>query len=146
MTDDKLTSVIEKLTVEREKTLLKLANLRTELMSHIDWDDSEDSVPDVLEHEMILGRIRELECSLQSNERALQQVWQGTYGICQRCQKPIDPPRLEIIPETTLCIKCKTHTERSEQTKPSLPTYDWSQEWYQHPGGSPLPSATKIFS
>ncbi|MFC1976053.1 TraR/DksA family transcriptional regulator [Chloroflexota bacterium] len=132
MMDNRLTSAIEKLIIDREKTLLKLIALRTELTSHIDSDDLEDSAPDVLEHEMILSRVRELECSLQSIEHALQKVRQGTYGICECCGEPIDPAHLEIMPETTLCIRCKTHAERPGQTKPSLPRSEWLQEWYEH--------------
>ncbi|MFL7792285.1 MAG: TraR/DksA C4-type zinc finger protein [Anaerolineae bacterium] len=30
----------------------------------------------------------------------------GTYGICERCGKPIHPDRLAVLPETRLCIEC----------------------------------------
>ena len=132
MNDDKLTSAIEKLTTEREKRLVKLANLRRELMSHIDPDDLEDTVPDVLEHEMTLGRIRELERSLHSMEHALQRVWQESYGICEQCGAQIDPDRLEVVPETTLCVQCKTVGERSGQVKMHMTEPLWSQEWRTH--------------
>ena len=55
--------------------------------------------------------IQDLENQLQAIEHALQNTAQGTYGICENCGQPIDPARLEIMPETTLCIRCKTTVE-----------------------------------
>nr|MBC7245532.1 TraR/DksA C4-type zinc finger protein [Chloroflexota bacterium] len=43
---------------------------------------------------------------LSEIERALRRLMCGNYGICERCGVPIDPARLEAIPETTLCYKC----------------------------------------
>jgi RNA polymerase-binding transcription factor DksA len=48
-----------------------------------------------------------LELRLQAIERALQRIKENRYGICTKCKKPIEPKRLEIIPETEVCIKCK---------------------------------------
>jgi DnaK suppressor protein len=31
---------------------------------------------------------------------------QGDYGICEICGQVIDPARLEILPHTTLCVRC----------------------------------------
>jgi DnaK suppressor protein len=36
----------------------------------------------------------------------------GNYGICERCGQQIDPARLEALPDTTLCLKCKQEIER----------------------------------
>ena len=30
----------------------------------------------------------------------------GAYGICERCNKPINPDRLAVLPDATLCINC----------------------------------------
>lgn len=38
---------------------------------------------------------------------ALQRFEQGTYGICERCSKEIDPARLEALPYATLCLHCQ---------------------------------------
>jgi DnaK suppressor protein len=108
MIQDTLISSIEKLKAEREQTFLKLTSLRRELMAQADSDDFEGVASDLLEHEMVLGRIQDLESRLASIEHALQKVEQGTYGVCEWCGQPIDPARLEAVPETTLCIGCKT--------------------------------------
>lgn len=43
---------------------------------------------------------------------ALHRIEQGTYGICQRCGKPIAEERLEAFPYVTYCITCQAAIER----------------------------------
>lgn len=38
---------------------------------------------------------------------ALQRVDDGTYGVCEGCGDWIDRSRLEMVPETRLCIRCQ---------------------------------------
>jgi DnaK suppressor protein len=38
--------------------------------------------------------------------RALVKLDDGSYGICDRCGRPIVPARLEAAPESVLCIDC----------------------------------------
>jgi RNA polymerase-binding transcription factor DksA len=54
---------------------------------------------------------REIDYTLEENsgnvlreiEAALGRIDEGTFGICARCGKPIEPDRLEHLPWTTLC-------------------------------------------
>jgi DnaK suppressor protein len=39
-------------------------------------------------------------------ERALAKLDEGSYGRCDRCGGPIAPGRLEVAPESALCIDC----------------------------------------
>lgn len=119
MNNEKLVELTEQLKTQHEKALGKLANLRQELTIQAD-DDAEEQVSDLVERGLVLGRIRDLETQLQAIEHALQRVAQGTYGICENCGQPIDPARLEIMPEITLCIRCKTTTEQLMQMKMRL--------------------------
>jgi DnaK suppressor protein len=41
-------------------------------------------------------------------DAALERVDAGSYGMCQSCGKPIPHARLEVVPEATLCVGCKT--------------------------------------
>jgi DnaK suppressor protein len=41
-------------------------------------------------------------------DAALARVEAGTYGLCEACGKPIPHARLEVLPEATLCVSCKT--------------------------------------
>jgi len=40
-------------------------------------------------------------------DEALQRIKEGTYGVCQACQKKIQNTRLEVVPHARLCIECK---------------------------------------
>jgi DnaK suppressor protein len=64
--------------------------------------------------------LRELDGGLEENaghllneiEAALARIDDGTYGLCTRCGRPIDPERLEAVPYATLCIEDKRAQER----------------------------------
>ena len=48
-----------------------------------------------------------LETRLLNTEKALLDIKNKKYGICKACRKEISQARLEIMPETDLCIECK---------------------------------------
>ena len=48
-----------------------------------------------------------LEERLTFINQALSRIKRGTYGICGKCKKPIDPKRLEVRPESKFCVDCK---------------------------------------
>jgi len=47
-----------------------------------------------------------LEISEARVARALAKLADGSYGVCDRCGRPIAPARLEAAPESVLCIEC----------------------------------------
>lgn len=53
---------------------------------------------------------------LRKIENALDQIEQGTYGLCQNCGEPIEPKRLEARPVTDMCISCKEEQEQMERS------------------------------
>jgi RNA polymerase-binding transcription factor DksA len=46
-------------------------------------------------------------------EVALQRLASGTYGICVRCDKTIDPERLDAYPTAKRCLPCQQLHERN---------------------------------
>jgi RNA polymerase-binding protein DksA len=62
--------------------------------------------PAIYEWELTLARRQQAQAQVETIRQALQSLKEGRYGVCQRCGMPIDPERLEILPLTTLCIKC----------------------------------------
>ncbi|MGI6226425.1 MAG: TraR/DksA C4-type zinc finger protein [Peptococcales bacterium] len=44
---------------------------------------------------------------IEKVEDALERLEKGLYGICDKCGKPIPKERLEAIPLTTMCVKCR---------------------------------------
>ena len=104
-------SHIEKLRTERAQTLLKLTRLQETLKSEVDAEFDEAD-PGFVEQESALALAGALEHKLASIDHALRQAQNGAYGTCESCGEPIDPARLEAVPETTLCLKCKVVEER----------------------------------
>jgi len=45
-------------------------------------------------------------------ERALTRLKQGTYGVCEGCQKKIPVGRLNALPYATHCVECQREMER----------------------------------
>ena len=42
---------------------------------------------------------------------ALGRLERGEYGLCQLCEEPIHPKRLDVDPTALLCIDCAERTE-----------------------------------
>ncbi|PPK95226.1 DnaK suppressor protein [Kineococcus xinjiangensis] len=62
------------------------------------------------EHEMtIANNERDL---LEQTERALERLDNGTYGVCESCGNAVGKARLQAFPRATLCIGCKSRSER----------------------------------
>ncbi|UWZ60218.1 TraR/DksA C4-type zinc finger protein [Dactylosporangium aurantiacum] len=45
-------------------------------------------------------------------ERAMERLAEGTYGRCERCAEDIPVARLTAFPSATLCVQCKSLSER----------------------------------
>lgn len=54
-----------------------------------------------------------LKSELEQIEMAMGKIDAGTYGMCDRCKKPIDERRLEALPYATLCISCASTVGRT---------------------------------
>ena len=49
----------------------------------------------------------------QHIQQAMRRQAEGRYGICDDCNQPIDPERLAVRPQATLCINCQRNLEAS---------------------------------
>jgi DnaK suppressor protein len=63
---------------------------------------------DEMEREKSYMLIQRDEKHLFHLEKALERIEKKTYGLCISCGKPIDKGRLEAVPITQHCIKCKS--------------------------------------
>lgn len=46
----------------------------------------------------------------------LEQVREGTYGLCRACGRRIPRRRLEAVPTATLCVPCQERREAAQTT------------------------------
>lgn len=53
---------------------------------------------------------------LEEVEAALKKMAAGTYGICEKCGRPIDEERLEVLPWATRCFDCQRLDEVADPT------------------------------
>jgi DnaK suppressor protein len=102
---------IEMLEKERAVILAELSRLRETLKAEIGSDIGEGE-PELVGRDLVMTMIKSQQRKLESVEEALVQIQRGQYGICEKCGEPIDPERMEILPETTLCVKCKSSVEQ----------------------------------
>lgn len=102
---------LKTLTTERDAILDDIEHLKEWLLGEVDADADEGD-PDLAEREKNLALLTVMERKLESVNSALRAIEKGSYGICERCEKPIDPARLEVRPDATLCLDCQREVER----------------------------------
>ena len=114
----------------RTAMLARARQLRDEIRQTLVKSDSEqyvqiaDNVRDLEDEsfadlmvDVSLAEIdRDLE-ELRGIEAAQLRLADGTYGICDVCNRPIDVKRLEVAPESVRCIDCQTLYERTHFQK-----------------------------
>lgn len=65
-------------------------------------------------HDEISSQLAEVESRELANiDRALEQMREGRYGICESCETTIPLARLQALPYATLCIGCQREAEKS---------------------------------
>ncbi len=67
----------------------------------------EEEATESFELEKRLALERQIKDQLAEVEHALRKLEKGTYGLCDNCGQPIDPDRLEALPQANLCVNCK---------------------------------------
>lgn len=56
---------------------------------------------------LFLNRNRLEIALLRDIQQALHRLDQGSFGICQECNQPISPRRLDAVPWATFCMPCQ---------------------------------------
>lgn len=73
----------------------------------------EEEATESFELEKRLALEKQIRERLAEVEHALQKFEKGTYGLCDICGQPIDPDRLEALPQANLCLDCKAKYAKS---------------------------------
>ena len=105
----------------REKLVGNVDSMQGEALKRSRQDASGDlsNVPihmadvgtDNYERELMIELIQNGEESLRNIDTALEKIEEGTFGICESCEKKINKERLKAVPYASLCIDCKREEE-----------------------------------
>jgi DnaK suppressor protein len=90
--------------LEELKTTARLTGDRQKCGPYVEEEELATEVAE-LERGLILER--RLRDQLTEVEHALHKFERGTYGLCDICGQPIEPARLEALPQANLCLSCK---------------------------------------
>jgi DnaK suppressor protein len=108
----------KQLLTEQLETLLGQADVAVHTLIGNNYEISPDLV-DRASFESEQGtmfRIKDRESKLiRKIQRSLENLENGTYGICEICEKEIAIERLKARPVTTHCIECKKKMEALER-------------------------------
>ena len=90
----------------------QIAALTDDSLKRHDSVNSEEDGTDAFERQFALNLASSEHERLMQIEEALTRVDDGTYGVCQSCDKLIEVPRLKALPFTTMCVTCKSEAEK----------------------------------
>ncbi|MBI4260602.1 MAG: TraR/DksA C4-type zinc finger protein [Actinobacteria bacterium] len=79
---------------------------QSELSGEVGFDEEyADAGTATFERERDLSIENNVRDLLEKIRRALSRMDAGTYGICERCGRPIEKARIKALPYANLCIK-----------------------------------------
>jgi len=105
--------------IEELEQLKASANTTEERREGSPFGKREEEATETLELEKRLALERRIREQLVGVEHALHKFEEGTYGLCDNCGQPIDPARLEALPQASLCMNCKAQQAKNAKGKSS---------------------------
>ncbi len=86
---------------------------QSEMTGEMGFDEEyADAGTATFEREKDLSLVNNLRDLMERIDKALAKMDDGTYGLCDRCGKPIEKLRLKALPYANLCLKDKQAEER----------------------------------
>ena len=74
-----------------------------------------DQATDNFDREFNLGLVSSEQQILNQIDESLRKMEEGSFGICDTCDKPISQKRLLAVPYTQFCIKCQSEEEKKKR-------------------------------
>jgi DnaK suppressor protein len=69
--------------------------------------DTIENIGYAVERELALANLSRESILARQIQAALARIADGTFGFCQKCDKPIADKRLLAVPWTPLCVRCQ---------------------------------------
>jgi DnaK suppressor protein len=92
---------------------LSFGSNQSDISGEMGFDEEyADAGTATFERERDLSLVNNLRDLMERIDKALAKIEEGTYGLCDRCGKPIEKLRLKALPYANLCIKDKQAEER----------------------------------
>jgi RNA polymerase-binding protein DksA len=114
LTKKELDELRARLLAERQELEEQLATLeentfsasQSDMSGEVAFDDeTADAGTATFERERDLSIENNVRDLLSKIDRAMRRMDAGTYGLCDRCGKPIEKARIKALPYVDLCIK-----------------------------------------
>ena len=105
--------------IEEFEQLKASANTTEERREGSPFGKREEEATETLELEKRLALEKRIREQLVGVEHALHKFEEKTYGLCDSCGQPIDPARLEALPQASLCMNCKAQQAKNAKGKSS---------------------------
>ncbi len=124
MTNNKYAHLRARLEEEKKRYAGELASIQTNASTSEErregspFGKREEEATETLELEKRLALENRVRQEMSDIEHALEKFEKGTYGLCENCGQPIDPARLEILPQATYCVNCKALLTKNAKIAP----------------------------
>jgi DnaK suppressor protein len=105
----------EKKRISEELNQIKRSHSMDDRREGSPFGKREEEATESMELEKRLVLENRLNLLLAEVERALKKLDDGTYGSCDVCNLPIDPARLQALPQAILCLSCR---QKMKNVKP----------------------------
>jgi RNA polymerase-binding transcription factor DksA len=80
-----------------------------------------DAGSDAYDRDFALSMLSKEQGSLYEIDEALKRIEDGTYGVCEICEKPIKHDRLEALPFTRYTVDCQAELEKRQHHNSARP-------------------------
>ena len=122
---DKYKSIRAQLESELKRFSEELSQVQTSASSSEErregspFGKREEEATETMELEKRLALENRIRQEMSGIEHALEKFEKGTYGLCENCGRPIDPERLEVLPQAAYCVNCKALLTKNAKVAPT---------------------------
>lgn len=116
-TAEQLGEQLNRLLFLRERVTGEILSINRDSLSQNDRDPSlSDQGTDTFDREFALNQLSNEQDVLFEIDEAIRRLENGTYGICEMTEEPINIERLEALPYVRYSIKAQSEIEKGHAT------------------------------